>query len=257
MILRTVLAFIILVCIIPAHGELFDKQAPTGEWAQFAAAGFGIPACGLIFDENDTVCAGLPLGGLGTGCLDIETSGVLGFSSIFRPSVMVDPTPYQTLRNPQLMVPFLGMSVGGQTWGFRERRRCWMVARSAAASIQLILGITLRMKTTWGIGVLRFPKLKTCERQRQFGIGDTIRLSTSTMTQTLRWRLASELGHRSCRGNGCPRLYRARSLRCGSATRRVARSRGVWHSTSQVRVLTKREASISSGLSRAAKVGAL
>ena len=118
MILRTFLVFTFFVCAPPVYGELFDGNAPTGEWVQFTATGFHTSACGLIFDENHAVCAGLSLGGLGTGCLDVETSGVLGFSSIFRPSVMVDPTPYQTLRNRQLMTPFLGMSLGGQTWVF-------------------------------------------------------------------------------------------------------------------------------------------
>jgi uncharacterized protein (DUF608 family) len=39
-----------------------------------------------------------------------------GFSSIFFPSIMLEPTPYQTLRNAQLLAPFLGISVGGKTW---------------------------------------------------------------------------------------------------------------------------------------------
>ena len=66
-----------------------------------------------MFSPQDKVCAGM---GLGTGCLDIETSGVLGFSSIFRPASMVDPTPYLTLRNAQLFTPFLGLAVGNDVW---------------------------------------------------------------------------------------------------------------------------------------------
>ncbi|HMP05099.1 MAG TPA: GH116 family glycosyl-hydrolase, partial [Lacipirellulaceae bacterium] len=63
----------------------------------------------------------MPLGSVGTGCLDVETSGTFGFSSVFFPSVMVDPTPYQTLRNAQLLTPFLGMAVGDQTWVLASR----------------------------------------------------------------------------------------------------------------------------------------
>jgi uncharacterized protein (DUF608 family) len=99
-----------------SNAGLFDAQAPTHEWAQFTADGYPQPVSGIIFTPRDDVCAGMPLGALGTGCLDLETSGVLGFSSIFQPSIMVEPTPYQTLRNAQLLTPFLGIAVGGRTW---------------------------------------------------------------------------------------------------------------------------------------------
>lgn len=99
-----------------ADAQLFSAKAPTREWAEFSAKGYAAPVAGIIFSGQDAICAGMPLGGLGTGCLDIETTGVLGFSSIFFPSMMVDPTPYQTLRNSQLLTPFLGIAVGGKTW---------------------------------------------------------------------------------------------------------------------------------------------
>ncbi len=98
------------------RGELFDAQAPIRQWAQFAAEGYAHPVSGIVFSDSDEICAGMPLGGVGTGCLDVETTGVLGFSSIFFPSVKIDPTPYQTLRNAQLLTPFLGFSVAGKTW---------------------------------------------------------------------------------------------------------------------------------------------
>ena len=67
----------------PTHAELFDRTAPVRQWAEFEASGYAHPVAGIVFSERDGVCAGMPLGGLGTGCIDIETSGVLGFSSIF------------------------------------------------------------------------------------------------------------------------------------------------------------------------------
>ncbi len=110
--------FLVLYFVVQSNSQaqLIPDDIETGQWVQFESQGFDSPVSGLVFDLNHDICAGMPLGGLGTGCLDIETSGILGFSSIFRPSVMVAPTPYQTLRNPQLMAPFLGMSIGGQTW---------------------------------------------------------------------------------------------------------------------------------------------
>jgi len=99
-----------------ALAELFDRDAPMRQWTEFKASGYSRPVAAILFSDRDDVCAGMPLGGVGTGCLDVETSGVLGFSSIFFPSLMVEPTPYQTLRNAQLLTPFLGLSIGGETW---------------------------------------------------------------------------------------------------------------------------------------------
>ena len=116
-----IIRLILCLCLVSmlfgqARAQLISENAPVGQWTQFEAAGYEHPVSGLVFTEQDKVCAGMPLGGLGTGCLDIETSGVLGFSSIFRPSMIVEPTPYQTLRNPQLFSPFLGISIGDDTW---------------------------------------------------------------------------------------------------------------------------------------------
>jgi uncharacterized protein (DUF608 family) len=98
------------------RAQLFDAKAPTRKWTEFTADGFKQPVPGIIFTDQSKVAAGMPLGGLGTGCLDVETSGVLGFSSLFFPATMVDPTPYQTLRNAQLLTPYLGISTGNRTW---------------------------------------------------------------------------------------------------------------------------------------------
>jgi uncharacterized protein (DUF608 family) len=106
----------VLFWVNTTRGELFDDKAPTREWTEIAAEGFDKPVPGIIFTDRGDIAAGMPLGGLGTGCLDIETSGVLGFSSLFFPATMVEPTPYQTLRNAQMLTPFLGISTGGQTW---------------------------------------------------------------------------------------------------------------------------------------------
>jgi uncharacterized protein (DUF608 family) len=105
-----------IVLAADASGQLFNEHVATREWVHFTADGYHEPVSGIIFTDRDKICAGMPLGALGTGCLDIETTGVLGFSSIFFPSVKVEPTPYQTLRNAQLLAPFLGIALDGQTW---------------------------------------------------------------------------------------------------------------------------------------------
>ena len=50
---------------------------------------------------------GVALGGLDTGCLDLETSGLWGYSTLFNSHV-----PRSGPHNE----PVLGLSVGGRTW---------------------------------------------------------------------------------------------------------------------------------------------
>ncbi|HQI75078.1 MAG TPA: GH116 family glycosyl-hydrolase [Candidatus Latescibacteria bacterium] len=86
---------------------LFPTDLPEREWCQFNAEGFSRPVCGLIhWGTNAPVC-GMPLGGIDTGCLDLEATGVWGYCSIFN---SLNP------RRGAINEPFLGVSVGRQTW---------------------------------------------------------------------------------------------------------------------------------------------
>ena len=113
---RSALALII-VCFLtvvvdatePA-GLFFPANVPTLEWDEFAAAGFSQPVSGIVFDGEHPACCGVALGGLGTGSLDIETTGVLGFNCIF------NPPEWPRGRGPQLQLPFLGLSIGNDVW---------------------------------------------------------------------------------------------------------------------------------------------
>ena len=86
---------------------LFPTDLPGPEWQQFRAAGFSKPACGVIYRLRDRVTNGLALGGVDTGCIDLETSGLLGYCTIFNTHVP---------RRGPLNLPILGLSVGGRTW---------------------------------------------------------------------------------------------------------------------------------------------
>ena len=86
--------------------KLFPADLPQLDWSEFSAAGFSEPVCGVIYRDSKPPCCGVPLGGLGTGCLDIEATGVLGFNALF------DALP----RKPQLLEPFLGLAVGDEVW---------------------------------------------------------------------------------------------------------------------------------------------
>src|SRR5579875_370060 len=87
--------------------SLFPLEVPGKQWAQFSAEGFSEPACGIIYRRTDEVPHGMPLGGVATGSLDLDTDGTFGFCNLFNSGV---PT-----RGP-LQYGFLGLSAEGRTW---------------------------------------------------------------------------------------------------------------------------------------------
>jgi uncharacterized protein (DUF608 family) len=88
--------------------RLFPINLPNGEWVQFRAAGYAESACGVIYRRGDQVQHGMPLGGVSTGFLDIETNGTFGLASIFNSGVPLVTGPWRA--------PFLGINTGGRTW---------------------------------------------------------------------------------------------------------------------------------------------
>jgi uncharacterized protein (DUF608 family) len=87
--------------------SIFPTNLPDREWSQFRADGFDTPVCGVIHHGTNPPDCGMPLGGIDTGCVDLEPSGLLGFNSIF--NSLVEPTG-------PLNVPLLGLSLNLQTW---------------------------------------------------------------------------------------------------------------------------------------------
>jgi uncharacterized protein (DUF608 family) len=86
---------------------LFTTDLPQQDWSEFIAQGFSSPVCGVIYRGSRPPVCGVPLGGIATGCLDIEASGTLGYSTIFNSLVP---------RRGPMNLPFLGISVGQQAW---------------------------------------------------------------------------------------------------------------------------------------------
>lgn len=86
---------------------LLPTHLPSAEWSEFPAAGFSQPVAGVLYHGRYPPVCGLPLGGIVTGCLDLEATGLLGYSSIFNSLVP---------RRGPLNLPFLGISLGQQTW---------------------------------------------------------------------------------------------------------------------------------------------
>ena len=87
--------------------ELFPSNLPPKEWSQFNAFGYETPVHGVIYYGSQPPVNGLPLGGIDTGCLDLEVTGLLGYSSIFNELVP---------RRGPINEPFLGVSSGNQAW---------------------------------------------------------------------------------------------------------------------------------------------
>ena len=68
---------------------LFPMNISDTDWVQFPASGFSRPACGVIHSQSHPSVDGMPLGGIGTGYLDIETNGTFGHSTLFNSGVPV------------------------------------------------------------------------------------------------------------------------------------------------------------------------
>jgi uncharacterized protein (DUF608 family) len=104
------------------QGKLFPTGLPERDWIEFPAAGFSELVSGVIYRTGNPPCCGMPLGGISTGCLDIDPHGVFGFSSLFNP---MSPAPYEpTWRLPRKLPsaqPVLGLSVKGKTWVLATR----------------------------------------------------------------------------------------------------------------------------------------
>ena len=92
---------------VKAGEKLFPTEMADRQWLQFEAAGFSKSACGIIHRLKTPATCGVALGGLDTGCIDLETSGLWGYCTIFNSHVP---------RRGPMNLPFLGLSVGEKTW---------------------------------------------------------------------------------------------------------------------------------------------
>lgn len=112
--------------------KLFPTDLPELKWVEFPAAGFVQPVSGLINRTDKPPCCGVPLGGIGTGCLDMDAHGVYGFSTVFNPVSAqrdwADSNPDQKITSARTArgslvprklprpEPLLGLAAEGKTW---------------------------------------------------------------------------------------------------------------------------------------------
>lgn len=104
--------------IYSATQTLFSTDLPAAKWVEFESAGYAQPVTGVIYRPENPPCCGMPLGGLSTGCVDIDVNGVLGFSTLFSDYTLTEgyANPRGFPRSPGSFKPFLGLAVGDQTW---------------------------------------------------------------------------------------------------------------------------------------------
>lgn len=89
---------------------LFPIDLPDRQWLEFRAAGFPREVSGVVFRAGQASC-GVPLGGVGTGCMDLDTDGTLGRCSIFNTFV-----PHHVLA-----APFLALANRGRVHALTTR----------------------------------------------------------------------------------------------------------------------------------------
>jgi len=83
----------------------FESDIPGGSFQRFLAYGFENSVCGIIFEGGEAL-SGVPLGGLGTGYIELLSDGTLGRCSIFN-----DICPPRELK-----LPFLGLTVDKEVY---------------------------------------------------------------------------------------------------------------------------------------------
>lgn len=94
---------------------LFDTSVGKREWVKLRVKGFDKEVAGVVHTASNPPCCGVPLGGIGTGCIDFDPRGVFGWSSIFNPySQMLEGAPGARMpRKMPKVQPVFGISVDG------------------------------------------------------------------------------------------------------------------------------------------------
>lgn len=104
--------------------RLFPKDLPSLKWIEFRADGFKRPVSGVIYHPDKPPCCGVPLGGVATGCIDVDARGAFGFNALF--NIFYQEKAFtgakghifltQLTRKLPDYPPFLGLSIGKDTW---------------------------------------------------------------------------------------------------------------------------------------------
>ena len=94
---------------------LFDTSIPERTWTTFPVEGLDFPIPGALFRASNKPCCGVPLCGVGTGCVDIDAAGAWGYNSMFN-GYTFNPDGVRMPRVPPTLWPMFGLAVEGQVW---------------------------------------------------------------------------------------------------------------------------------------------
>ena len=87
--------------------RLFAPHLLHARWRSFEAAGYTRPVTGIVYRGEPRPTCGMPLGGLDTGCIDVEPNGMFGYSTIF--NHLAEPRAL-------LNLPMLGLACQRRRW---------------------------------------------------------------------------------------------------------------------------------------------
>ena len=85
--------------------RLFPPHLLHARWRTFETAGYTRPVTGIVYRGEPRPTCGMPLGGLDTGCIDVEPNGMFGYSTIF--NHLAEPRAL-------LNLPMLGLACRGE-----------------------------------------------------------------------------------------------------------------------------------------------
>jgi len=179
-------------------GALFPTDVPELEWMEFSSEGFSEPVCGVVYRDDRPPCCGLPLGGIGTGCLDLDASGVIGFSTIFNSFI--------PRRNPRFL-PLMGLSVGGETWLLATERILRGGTLHACTRPRAVRQIEDAVGEDWSVQAPPIDGVECARRIHYWG---------HYPVADLEYETGAPLGV----GQGCRRSPCANARRCGHVPRR-------------------------------------
>ena len=85
--------------------RLFPPHLLHARWRTFETAGYTRPVTGIVYRGEPRPTCGMPLGGLDTGCIDVEPNGMFGYNTIF--NHLAEPRAL-------LNLPMLGLACRGE-----------------------------------------------------------------------------------------------------------------------------------------------
>ena len=131
--------------------RLFSPSLEGAQWNTFQAEGYAQDVSGICYRtkaagyftcyvDKPFPCSGMPLGGIDTGALYLEPSGVLGYTSIFN---------HLTPIGGPLNVPYMGLASGGRSWVFGTAQTKNYAGNNRATMGVKVLG-SMQESEYWG-----------------------------------------------------------------------------------------------------------